>query len=101
MCWTAAWTNFFVSAGRHVKRQNAENALGPQARKPLGWLNAFLLIALSLWIFGWAIFAGIAWGILGGFLLLYVELVTARVTILVAEVADDWLDRRRAGDRGL
>ena len=100
VAWTATWMNGFMRGSRRAKREAVDTGIPPRDRPLPKWFRALVFILLSFCVFGWALFVGIAWGAVAGLASLYLELLAARVTIAMSEVAFNFCDKYRARNLG-
>jgi hypothetical protein len=89
--WTAVWTSGLARCARRGKRDAAlAGTQSPFSRK----LSTPLFVAISIpafsWLFAGAIIVGLTCGPLAGLTALVLGLVTAKVTIIVVELALDY-----------
>jgi hypothetical protein len=91
--WTVAWTSGIAEGVRRVRRNSAlAGTQTPHNRKLPTPLLALVGIVAFFWLFGWAIVVGLVWGPIAGMAALFLGFVTARTTIVVADLARDYGD---------
>ena len=90
MIWTAFWVTAIVRANRILKH-NLERVA---SRRPLPkWLSIPLKALFVFWIFGWALFVGLAWGFVAGVSSFYLELFAAVATVLLSDLTFAFCER--------
>jgi hypothetical protein len=96
LCWTAATMMGCCRGIRRAKREAALKGYKLRDRRLPKWLQLLLVFPFAFFIFGWALFVGLGWGLVAGMCSLYLELVVAGATTILVKRAFDYCDKHHA-----